>query len=61
ALCSSAKRQDYEAFQTFRQVLLFNSLNSALGALFCEGANYSKSDPLPSSLIFRWHFICFEY
>ncbi len=31
--------------------LTFSSLNSALGALFCEGANYSKPTPLPSSLI----------
>ncbi|MFS2140397.1 hypothetical protein, partial [Duganella sp. Dugasp56] len=46
ALCSSAKRQDYEAFRMFRQALhflLFSRNTQHLHAPFCGEANYSKS------------------
>ncbi|WP_229213616.1 hypothetical protein, partial [Duganella sp. BK701] len=60
AFCSSAKRQDYEVFQTFRQALLlfrFLRLTQHLFASFREGPNYSKGGRCLARLfdIFRFH------
>jgi hypothetical protein len=42
AFCSSAKRQDYEAFRTSRQALLFSHSTLHLHVLFREGQNHIK-------------------
>jgi len=49
AFCSSAKRQDYEAFRIFRQALLFLFFpHSTLHfhVLFREGQNHIKGKPV---------------
>ncbi|WP_310184694.1 hypothetical protein, partial [Duganella sp. 3397] len=61
AFCSSAKRQDYEAFRIFRQALLFllySRFTLHLHVLFCEGANYSNTLPNLQELFSRCYNRC---
>ncbi|WP_332856705.1 hypothetical protein, partial [Duganella sp. S19_KUP01_CR8] len=62
ALCSSAKRQDYEVFRASRQACFLVWLHLTkklltstvhLNALFCKGANYSKALPISARPFFE--------
>ncbi|WP_217494639.1 hypothetical protein, partial [Janthinobacterium sp. HH104] len=56
ALClSAAKKEEYEAFQHNRQLLLFLYFTQHLHASFSEGANYSPASHSPQALFTAPH------